>query len=207
MTVSQLRERGYSTFRAEDSVISSYQTALNRALTPNVDSLLYCDLDRALHWIKSNPQELETLATANYKNDLVLIGRTRRAFETHPETQTMTESIGNTVASQVLGFTKPQDVLGATWILTPALARKILNLKPSNRYGFYTDWPITLWRSAQNPFYIEREGLEWETPDRYTKEIKTQGYNNWKIAFQTASEWRKRTEMLSDFIDSSMKYL
>jgi hypothetical protein len=38
VTVSQLRERGYSTFRAEDSVISSYQTALSRALTPDNES-------------------------------------------------------------------------------------------------------------------------------------------------------------------------
>ena len=38
-TVSQLRGRGYTLFRAEVSVISCYQTALNRALTPNVDSL------------------------------------------------------------------------------------------------------------------------------------------------------------------------
>jgi hypothetical protein len=203
-TVSQLRERGYSTFRAEDSVISSYQTALSRALTPNVDSLFYCDLDRALHWIKSHPQELETLATTNDENDFVLIGRTQRAFETHPETQTITEGIGNTLTSKVLGFQETRDVLGTTWILTPALAKKVTERKPMNQYGFYAEWPITLWRSARNPLYLECEGLEWETPDRYIEEIKAQGYQEWKKSFQTGSEWRRRSVMLRDFIDSAL---
>jgi hypothetical protein len=203
VTVSQLRERGYSTFRAEDSVISSYQTALSRALTPNVDSLFYCDLDRALHWIKSHPQELEALATTNYENDFVLIGRTRRAFDTHPETQTITEGIGNTLASKVLGFQETRDILGTTWILTPTLAKKVIKLKQMNQFGFYAEWPITLWRSARRPKYVESEGLEWETPDRYPEEIRAQGLDEWRRSFQTASEWRKRTEMLRDFIGSS----
>jgi len=136
----------------------------------------------------------------------VLIGRTRRAFETHPETQTITEGIGNTLASNVLGFQETRDVLGTTWILTPALAKKVTKRKSMNQYGFYAEWPITLWRSARNPLYLECEGLEWETPDRYTEEIKAQGYEEWKKSFQTTFEWRKRTEMLRGFIESSLKY-
>jgi hypothetical protein len=134
----------------------------------------------------------------------VLIGRTRRAFETHPETQTMTESIGNTVTSQVLGFTEPRDVLGTTWILTPALAGKILNLEPSNRYGFYAEWPIQLWNNSTNPTYIEVEGLEWETPDRYRQEIAQAGYLSWKESYQNVQEWRKRNLMLRDMIEATI---
>ncbi len=114
-----------------------------------------------------------------------------------------TEGIGNIVASKVLGFTETKDVLGTTWLLTPKLANLIINRKTTNTFGFYTDWPITLWRSATVPFYLECEGLEWETPDRYREEIPTLGYDNWKANFQTAKEWKKRTEMLADFIQSS----
>ena len=73
-----------------------------------------------------------------------------------------------------------------------------------NQYGFYAEWPITLWRSARNPLYLECEGLEWETPDRYIEEIKAQGYEEWKKSFQTGSEWRRRSVMLRDFIDSAL---
>lgn len=116
----------------------------------------------------------------------------------------MTESIGNTVTSQVLGFTEPQDVLGATWILTPALAGKILNLEPSNRYGFYAEWPIQLWNNSTNPAYIEVEGLEWETPDRYQQEIAQAGYLSWKKSYQNVREWRKRNLILRDMIEATI---
>jgi hypothetical protein len=78
----------------------------------------------------------------------------------------------------------------------------ILEQKPVNEFGFYAQWPMKLWQSANNPLYIEREGLEWETPDRYQEEIKTQGLETWKQSFQTINEWRRRTAMLRDFIDS-----
>jgi len=48
-------------------------------------------------------------------------------------------------------------------------------LKQMNQFGFYVEWPITLWRSARNPMYLKCEGLEWETPDRYVTEIKALG--------------------------------
>ena len=106
----------------------------------------------------------------------------------------------------LLGFPETRDVLETTWIMTPASATKFLEMEPSSRFGFYAEWPITLWRSARNPLYLECEGLEWETPDRYTEEIRAQGLDEWRRSFQTAQEWRKRTEMLRDFIDSTLNH-
>jgi hypothetical protein len=174
-TVSLLEERGYRTLKAEDTVVSCYQTSLSQSLEPITGDIFYCDLDRALHWIRNYPKEFDTLIEPLIHADFTLIGRTNRAFETHPETQTITEGIGNTLASKVLGFQEPRDVLSTTWILTPALAKKVIKLKPMNQFGFYVEWPITLWRSARNPMYLKCEGLEWETPDRYVMEIKALG--------------------------------
>jgi len=205
-TVSLLEERGYLTFKAEDTFVSCYKTSLNQSLEPITGDIFYCDLDRALHGIRNYPKEFETLIEPSTHTDFTLIGRTKRAFDTHPETQTITEGIGNMMASNVLGFQETRDVLGTTWILTPALAKKVIELKPRNQFGFYAEWPITLWRSARNPLYLECEGLEWETPDRYTEEIRAQGLDEWRRSFQTAQEWRKRTEMLRDFIDSTLNH-
>ena len=202
-TISLLEERGYPTFKAKDTVVNCYQTSLNQSLKSKTSDIFYCDLDRALHWIRNYPKELEALIKPSIHTDFVLIGRTKRAFDTHPETQTITEGIGNTLASKVLGFLEIRDILGTTRILTPTLAKKVIELKPMNQFGFYAEWPITLWRSARRPEYVEAEGLEWETPDRYPKEIRAQGLDEWRRSFQTASEWRKRTEMLRDFIGLS----
>jgi hypothetical protein len=153
-TVSLLKERGYRTFKAEDTVVSCYQTSLSQSLEPITGDIFYCDLDRALHWIRNYPKEFETLIEPSIHADFTLIGRTKRAFDTHPETQTITEGIGNTLASKVLGFLETRDILGTTWILTPTVTKKVIELKPMNQFGFYAEWPITLWRSARRPKYV-----------------------------------------------------
>jgi hypothetical protein len=203
--VSQLKELGCKTYKADETIANTYQIALEQACKPRT-RILYCDLDRALHWMKAYPSELARIIKTPMENDFVLLGRTKRAFYTHPETQTLTEGIGNKITSKLLDFTDTRDVLGTTWLLTPDLAKQVLEIESSNQYGFYAEWPITLWRSAQRPKYVEAEGLEWETPDRFGAEIKAQGFKKWKLNFQTAFEWRKRTEMLRGFIESSLKY-
>jgi hypothetical protein len=202
--VTLLEKKGYMVYKAGDSVISCYQIALSKAIDNDVNTLFYCDLDRALHWIKSYPDELKQILDTPIENDFTMIGRTKRALETHPETQILTEAIGNMVASNVLGFDKIPDILGTTWIMTPQLMKTVLKQKPVNDFGFYSEWPIKLWRSANNPKYKEVEGLEWETPDRYQEEIRTQGLEKWKLNFQTANEWKRRTNMLRDFVDSAI---
>ena len=92
-TITLLTKKKYSVYKAGNTVISSYQTALKQALDLKVDALIYCDLDRALHWMRTYPKELRKIAETPPENDLVLIGRTKRAFETHPETQKLTEGI------------------------------------------------------------------------------------------------------------------
>lgn len=119
-TFSLLEERGYPTFKAKDTVVSCYQTSLSQSLESKSGDIFYCDLDRALHWIRNYPKEFETLGESPLHADFVLIGRTKRAFDTHSETQTLTEGIGNTLASKVLGFPETRDVLGTTWIMKPA---------------------------------------------------------------------------------------
>ncbi len=151
--------------------------------------------------MRSYPDELKQITETPHENDFTLIGRTKRAFDTHPETQRLTEGIGNLVSSKALGFKNTLDVLGITWIMTPQLATMILKQKHVNEFGFYTQWPMKLWSSAKTPHYIEREGLEWETPDRYQEEIKQQGLENWRQEFQTINEWKRRTTMLNDFIE------
>ena len=200
--IKLLVKNRYRVNKAGDSVISTYQSALKQTLDHGPNSIFYSDLDRALHWMKSYPAEFKQIAQSPPNHDFVLIGRTKRAFDTHPETQTLTEGIGNVVASKVLRFKKTGDILGTTWILTPQQVKMILEHKPMSEFGFYTEWPMKLWRSARNPLYIEREGLEWETPDRYQDEIKNQGLETWKQSFQTVNEWKRRTNMLKDFIET-----
>jgi len=191
-------------FVGKESIVSTYRTAFKHAIAKNPDRIFYCDFDRILHWVNAYPEELAEIVETQMTNDLLHYGRTRRAFRSHPETQTMTESLVNKITSHIQGFQETRDFLGGCWRLTPRLANYLLHLPTSNQFGFYVEWPFYAWRKAEIPGYIEVEGLEWETPDRYLSEIRDMGYEIWSQSFQTPREWQKRVGMLSDFIESAL---
>lgn len=201
-TKSILSGLGFEVYEGEDTVISTYKTALKHTSTKGPEKIFSCDFDRILHWINTYPQELIKITKTSDRSDFLLIGRTARAFKTHPKTQIETESIADQLSSKLLGFRQTRDIISACWRLTPTLAETLLHLPTRNRYGFYAEWPIHAWQHADNPHYIEAEGLEWETPDRYREEIEKMGYETWLQSFQAPREWEKRITMLRDWIDS-----
>lgn len=183
--------------------VKNYQLAVEKGLeiAQNGEKLFYCDFDRLLHWYQKYPQELAKLLEKKVEVDLILIGRTPRAFATHPITQTATESLINQIGSKILNFDSPQDVIVASWICNQQLAKRLLQLKTISKTGFYVFWPVMLWLWASQRQYIEMEGQEWETPDRYLSEIQKIGFLNWMDQWQNAEEWQKRTAILRDCMD------
>jgi len=200
-TLQTLQKLGYEASYGDKSVASTYVIALRRATEKNAEPIFYCDFDRLLHWASCYPEELEA-ATQESTHDFTLFGRTKRAMLTHPETQILTETTVNILASKILGFRETRDVLGTTWMLKAQQAEALIGVEISNQYGFYTDWPIRLWSKSANPAYIEVEGLEWETPDRYRQEIAEAGYVSWRESYQNVQEWRKRNLMLRGMIEA-----
>lgn len=205
--VKLLGELDFKVFEGSVKVSETYKAALRRALEEEPSRLLYCDFDRMLHWVNAYPDELTKVNKLLSDHDLLILGRTDRAFRTHPKTQTETESIANQIASKILGFEQIRDVISACWGLSTSLANSLLHIPSENKYGFYCEWPIVAWRLAKNPGYIEVDGLEWETPDRYKEEIKAKGYEKWLHEFQTPQEWEKRIEILGDVTTSMLKYI
>ncbi len=188
--VNTLNGLGFETSKGSKTIISAYKKALKQALTNNPKHIFYCDFDRILHWVDAFPQELIETARTSYINDFLLIGRTTRAFQTHPKTQIETEIIANQLASKLLGFRQTRDILSVCWRLTSTLAETLLQLPTRNSYGFYVEWPVYAWQHADNPCYIEVDGLEWETPDKYGEEIKKMGYEAWLKAFKSPKNGR-----------------
>ena len=205
--IEALKNLEFETSKGSNNAVDTYKKALNQALNNNQEPIFYCDFDRILHWARTYPDELKNTINSYLDHDFLLLGRTSRAFNTHPQTQITTEEIANQIASKALGFNIIKDIISACWRLTPELAEKLLKLQVDNIYGFYCEWPIVAWKQAQNPRYLEVEGLEWETTDRYQKEIKDKGYKRWLQEFQTPEEWERRVEILNDLIQSISKYL
>ena len=101
------------------------------AAAPSHLTAFSCDFDRWLHWASTWPQELAglpqrvaRLARGRPAPWYVCLGRTARAFATHPPAQRLPEAATNRVLSLAAGR-QLDAVAGAAWI-TPEAAPIIL---------------------------------------------------------------------------------
>jgi len=47
-------------------------------------------------------------------------------------------------------------------------------------------------------------GLEWETPDRFRKEIEVEGYRRWLRGFETPAEWRREVRVADEIVAGAL---
>ena len=73
------------------------RAAVTLALDLGTSHVLYCDGDRIVHWAAHYPDELCAAAERIHEYDFTVLGRTERAFQSHPGVQRDTEGIINTV--------------------------------------------------------------------------------------------------------------
>ena len=179
----------------------SIKIAIDYVENPQIQRIFYIDFDRLIHWINSYPDELKNIVENNSDVHYLHIARTSRAFETHPSTQKETEKIINALSSKTLGFKETIDVISVCFLFTKELGERILEFNNPTKTGFYGIWPIIFWKFATKNRYIEVEGLEWETPDRFQPEISKVGYDEWLKKFQSPEEWKKRVQFIQDTIE------
>ncbi|RLI44665.1 hypothetical protein DRO61_11870, partial [Candidatus Bathyarchaeota archaeon] len=84
-----------------DNYKEAVKLALDNVVSPENEKIFYIDFDRLIHWINAYPDELTKTLYENSDVDYLHIGRTSRAFETHPSTQKETEIIVNELGSKI----------------------------------------------------------------------------------------------------------
>ncbi len=144
------------------------------ALGGSCDFILYCDFDRALHWAEQYPQELAEVARQISAYDFTILGRTPRAFATHPRLQRDTEAIINHVFERVSG--RAWDIGAGARGLSRRAAEAVVSGCRDDQISNDVTWPLCLQQRGGFSFgYIETEGLEFETPDRFPDEVARAG--------------------------------
>jgi hypothetical protein len=162
-----------------------------------------CDFDRWLHWARFWPDELaalpERVAMIGGKRIspwYVCLGRTARAFATHPAAQRLPETATNRALSAAAG--RPLDaVAGAAW-LTPEAAAIVLAGSREPTAATDLEWPALILRHDPGRLRgLRCEGLEWETPDAHTEEIAAAGgLVPWiRATFDTPTMWAARLRL------------
>jgi hypothetical protein len=202
-TIELLREHGAQVVHDSSADHGAETLGLKRlellrlAAAPDVAHIHLCDLDRALHWAEQYPDELRTIIASIPRHDLLILGRTPRAFATHARVQRDTEAIVNHVFG--LAFGQPLDVTAASRGFSRAAIQALLELDtPEPTIGQDCSWPLYLARLEELVIgYAATEGLEWETPDRFGDEITAAGgLEPWLAEYDADPQrWQERTQL------------
>ncbi len=174
--------------------------ALKLALEGPAGYFHYCDLDRLLHWWRTYPDELRATVARIPGCDYLVVGRTDRAFQTHPECQRLTEAITNRVGTLLLRRFWPDapgwDFAAGSAALSRAVAAQILARSRAESNATDLEWPVLAAAAGHRVEFVAVEGLEFETADYYPDEVAASGsVDAWVEARSTLDEWIARTRL------------
>ena len=147
---------------------------MQHALAFDGATIMYCDTDRVLHWAMRYPDELREVVSQLGRYDFTVLGRTSRAYDSHPRVQRDTEAIVNHVYATISG--NRWDVTAAARGCTRRAAERLVAGATDDTVGVDGTWP--LWAQREGDLdvgYRETEGLEFETGDRFEAEVLAAG--------------------------------
>ncbi len=177
-----------------------------RAAAEIAEAVHLCDFDRLLHWWHGWPAELDAILARIPSADLLLLGRTARAWATHPANQIETEGLANWIASQLYGA--EVDVCSGSRGLSRRAIDYLAEHGREHSVGTDAEWPLLLRRADQ--FRCEQiltEGLEFETGDRFPAEIaRVGGLAAWNAELdRDAARWTFRTRLAGDIVAAALR--
>lgn len=185
----------------------SRREALAFGVEVGADWLHFCDWDRLLHWAEYHPAELEQVAATLDRYDCTVHGRTARAFASHPRVQFDTEAIVNRVFELVSGC--PWDVTAVSRGLSLQAAAFIATNSTDDSVGSDASWMLLLLREERfSMSYLQTEGLEFETADRYQDQIAAAGgLAAWIAAIDAdPHQWALRLEVALLEVKSALAF-
>jgi hypothetical protein len=184
------------------------QDALACALRLDAAVIFFCDFDRVLHWAEYYPDELARVANDLGAHDFTVLGRTKRAFDSHPRIQRDTEAIANTVYASASGNT--WDVTAAARGISRRAAEAILASCDEPSVGTDLAWPLFIQQRTQYTLgYRATEGLEFETADRYADQVAAAGgLHVWMARLDADPQrWVERLDVARAEVAAALPYV
>jgi hypothetical protein len=191
--VRMLRDHGWVIEHDKAAGIGEVRRqALRLGLKLGTEHMHFCECDRLIVWATRHSGELIDVTAKIGEQDLLIIGRTNRAFLTHPITQRDTEGPVNAVCSYLLGRTL--DVTCASRGLSRSAARYVLAHSKAKGYETDVEWPFIVFkRKSFSTNYVAVEGLEYEDWLKEPDSIARLGYKKWlQIKDSDRKEWALR---------------
>lgn len=193
-TIKMLDKLGFIICQGDYSYGEGYRQALALGFKKNGQFFHCSDFDRIFHWVSSYPQELTKILKKGALADYLILGRTKRAFSTHPLSWQLTEKIDNILASKLLE--RKVDLYAGSAFFNIQAAKIILANSKEESFSVLLEWPLLIKKAGLKINYLAVEGYEWEDPDRFQKEIKKLGFQKWFERYDSFTEWKKRIELI-----------
>lgn len=140
--------------------------ALKTALKADGTHVHYADMDRLLRWIETYESEWRQALQRIEASDCLVIGRTERAWATHPQALIQTEAITNGVFSALLG--QPLDIGAGSKGFSHEVAAFISrHAQVGKAIGADSEWVVLAYRGGYEIESVLVDGLDWESADQF----------------------------------------
>ncbi len=179
--------------------------ALKAALDTDDDHIQYADMDRLLRWVETKPEEWRQTAKAVEASDYLVIGRSDATYRTHPQALIETERISNAVVSHLVG--RAMDVsAGSKGFSRRAVEFLLANTVPGRALGADGEWTVLLHRAGFQVDYLQVDGLDWESADRYQAQA-ADGHRQRQLAEEydtNAENWAARVQVALEITQAAL---
>ena len=208
-----LKEFTSGKFSADKKLIyfvSDYQQsgrhmALKKTVEVDADFVHYADMDRLLRWAETRPDEWRKVVARIEDSDYLVMGRSAAAYATHPQALVRTEAISNHLISWLVGQTL--DVSAGSKGFSRRAAQLIVDHADPNR-GLGADgaWTVLLHRAGYRIDYLEVDGLDWETADRYqSRSADVEQQQKLAEAYdKDPAHWAMRVEVAMEIVEAGL---
>ena len=211
--LAALDERGAGVIRQPAGRIGDgRRAALGAAFNAGHSAFLYCDLDRWLYWAERFPDELEAVPTrlAARRPSIwyACMGRTARAFASHPLAQRATEGATNRAAS--LAFGRRIDVTAGCCWLSREGAAIVLRASIEATNATDAEWPALIHRADPRRLgAVAVDGLAFETASFFAEEVAAAGGEAAWIAarYDRPEVWLARLRLATDSVAALRRVL
>ena len=207
-----LRERGATVVAGEQRVGAARRAAVRAAIAGDQGAVLYCDFDRWLHWADRFPDELAaTPVRLEHRRPApwyACLGRTARAFASHPAVQRAAEGATNRALSLAVGR-RLDATAGACW-LARAGAELVLQESVEETNATDLEWPALVHRADPRRLaFLAVEGLEFETAAFHAAEVEAAGdVEAWvRTRYEQPEVWRDRLRLAADSVAAACRVL
>jgi hypothetical protein len=206
-TVSALQEAGFRVRISPEGRTGQARrdTVGALILDDGFEMVHYADLDRLLHWHYAFPNELQATLDATPASQYVALGRTERAWETHPQVQVLAEKLTNQAFASALGIEGETDLVAGSALLSRNAAETLVRHSIELTGATDLEWPALVIRELGDfPEFRQVEGLEFETPDYFVQEIEAAGgVAEWiQKTYSRPEVWATRTKLALDSINA-----